>query len=123
MTPSELAFTEPTLARASLGCRCPRCGQGALFTKVLVLNKRCSVCGLDLAEMDVGDAMAVPLIIVVGAIAVGAAFWVEFHYNPPLWVHALIWPALVIPLTILMMRPAKAFLVVQQYRTQVRETI
>ena len=93
-----------------------------MFNKILVLNDRCSRCGLNLAEMDVGDAMAVPLIIVVGAIAVGAAFWVEFHYNPPLWVHAVVWPALVIPLTVILMRPAKAFLVVQQYRTQLRET-
>ena len=71
--------------------------------------------------MDVGDAMAVPLIIVVGAFAVGAAFWVEFHYNPPLWVHVVLWPAVVTPVTILLMRPAKAFLVAQQYRTQFRQ--
>jgi uncharacterized protein (DUF983 family) len=64
--------------------------------------------------------MAVPLIIVVGALAVGAAFWVEFRFNPPLWVHAILWPSVVIPLTVFLMRPAKAFLVVQQYRTQVR---
>lgn len=86
-----------------------------------MLRERCAVCGLDFGEMDVGDAMAVPLIIVVGAFAVGAAFWVEFRFNPPLWVHALLWPALVIPLTVFLMRPAKAFLVVQQYRTQIRE--
>ncbi len=81
------------------------------------------VCELDLAEMDVGDAMAVPLIIVVGAFAVGAAFWVEFRFNPPLWVHAVLWPVVVIPFTILLMRPAKAFLVAQQYRTQLREEL
>lgn len=115
------AYVEPTLARASLACLCPRCGKGTLFNRVLVLKDRCSVCGLDFAEMDVGDAMAVPLIIVVGALAVGAAFWVEFRFSPPLWVHAVLWPVLVIPLTVLLMRPSKAFLIVQQYRTQMRE--
>lgn len=114
-------LAEPTLLRASLGCLCPRCGRGALFSRLLVLKDECPACGLDLAEMDVGDAMAVPLIIVVGALAVGAAFWVEFRFNPPLWVHAALWPAVVIPLTILLMRPAKAFLVAQQYRTQMRD--
>lgn len=89
---------------------------------MLVLKEQCPVCGLDLAEMDVGDAMAVPLIIVVGAFAVGAAFWVEFRFNPPLWVHAVLWPIVVIPITVLLMRPSKAFLIVQQYRTQMRET-
>lgn len=112
---------EPTLLHASLGCLCPRCGQGALFSRVLVLRDECPACGLDFAEMDVGDAMAVPLIIVVGALAVGAAFWVEFRFNPPLWVHVVLWPALVIPLTVLLMRPAKAFLIAQQYRTQIRD--
>ena len=109
---------EPSLAKASFGCLCPRCGQGALFDRVLVLKDRCLACGLDFAEMDVGDAMAVPLIIVVGAFAVGAAFWVEFRFNPPLWVHVVLWPAVVIPVTVLLMRPAKAFLIAQQYRTQ-----
>ena len=119
--PKEQVYAEPTLARCSFGCLCPRCGQGFLFERVLVLKDRCSACGLDFAEMDVGDAMAVPLIIVVGAMAVGAAFWVEFRFNPPLWVHAILWPVLVIPLTVFLMRPAKAFLVAQQYRTQMRD--
>ena len=123
MTLAEPGFTEPTLVHAALGCVCPRCGRGALFDRLLVLKDRCLVCGLDLAEMDVGDAMAVPLIIVVGAFAVGAAFWVEFRFNPPLWVHAVLWPVVVIPLTVLLMRPAKAFLVAQQYRTQLREEL
>ena len=114
-------LTEPTLLHASLGCLCPRCGRASLFSRVLVLKDECPACGLNLAEMDVGDAMAVPLIIVVGALAVGAAFWVEFRFNPPLWVHAVLWPALVIPLTVVLMRPAKAFLVAQQYRTQIRD--
>lgn len=65
--------------------------------------------------------MAVPLIIVVGAFAVAAAFWVEFRFNPPLWVHVVLWPVVVTPVTVLLMRPAKAFLVAQQYRAQFRE--
>ena len=121
MSLPEPVFTEPSLIRASLGCRCPRCGRGALFDHLLVLKDCCPACRLDFAEMDVGDAMAVPLIIVVGAFAVGAAFWVEFRFNPPLWVHAILWPVVVIPVTVFLMRPAKAFLVAQQYRTQLRE--
>ena len=112
---------ETSLATVSLRCLCPRCGQGALFTRLLVLRERCEACGLDLTQMDVGDAMAVPLLIVVGAITVALAFWVEFTFEPPLWVHVVVWPLVVIPLTVLLMRPAKAFLVAQQYRTQIRE--
>ncbi len=86
-----------------------------------MLRERCPICGLDLTQMDVGDAMAVPLIIVVGAITVGLAFWVEFRFNPPLWVHALLWPCVVVPATVALMRPSKAFLIAQQYRTQLRD--
>ena len=52
----------------------------------------------------------------LGALVVGLAFWVEFHFAPPLWVHAVIWPIFTIPVAILMMRPLKAALVALQYR-------
>lgn len=56
------------------------------------------------------------VILVLGAIVVGLAFWVEFRFEPPLWLHALLWPAITLPLAILLMRPAKAALVALQYR-------
>ena len=121
LAPSPIEPGDTSLANVSLRCLCPRCGRGALFTRLLVLRPRCLACGLDLEQMDVGDAMAVPLLIVVGAIAVGLAFWLEFTFHPPLWVHMVVWPVVVIPLTIALMRPSKAFLVAQQYRTQIRE--
>jgi uncharacterized protein (DUF983 family) len=66
--------------------------------------------------MDTGDGAAAGVILVLGAFIVGMAFWVEFRFNPPLWVHAILWPALTIPLAILLTRFAKAALIVQQYR-------
>ena len=56
------------------------------------------------------------VILLLGALVVGLAFWVEFHFAPPLWVHAVIWPIFTIPVAILMMRPLKAALVALQYR-------
>ena len=102
--------------RAALRCRCPRCGEGPLFDGLLALRPECPACGLDLTGADVGDGLAAPLILVLGFLMVGLAFWVEFTFNPPLWVHIVLWPALTIPLAIAMMRPLKAFLVAQQYR-------
>jgi uncharacterized protein (DUF983 family) len=109
------------ILRAALRCRCPRCGQGALFTGLLKVRDRCAVCGLDLRENDTGDATTVPVILVLGAIVVGLAFWVEFTFAPPLWVHAVIWPIVTVPLAILMMRPLKAAMVAMQYRTRATE--
>ena len=61
------------------------------------------------------------MILVLGAIVVALAFWVEFHFYPPLWVHAILWPVVTIPLAMLLMRPAKAALVALQYRHRASE--
>jgi len=57
----------------------------------------------------------------LGAIVVILAFWVEFRFNPPLWLHAVLWPVVTIPLAVLMMRPAKAALVALQFRHRASE--
>ena len=83
---------------------------------MLNVRPRCAVCDLDLSQHDAGDGPAVAVILLLGAIVVGLAFWVEFHFSPPLWVHAVIWPIFTVPVAILMMRPLKAALVALQYR-------
>jgi uncharacterized protein (DUF983 family) len=110
-----------SLLQAALRCRCPRCGKGKLFTGLLTLRPACPVCGLDLSHSDTGDAGAVILIMVLGVIVISLAFWVEFRFNPPLWVHAILWPAFTLPLAILIMRPMKAGLVAMQFRTRPEE--
>jgi uncharacterized protein (DUF983 family) len=87
-----------------------------LFTGLLTLQSTCPVCGLDFGGSDTGDVGAVGVVMLLGAIVIGLAFWVEFWFSPPLWVHAILWPAVTIPLSILITRPAKAALVAAQYR-------
>lgn len=110
-----------SVARAALTCRCPRCGKGPVFTGLLTVRDACPVCGLDLREVDTGDGGAFAVILVLSVVLVALAFWVEFRFNPPLWVHIILWPALAVPLTILMMRPFKAALIALQYRYRRRE--
>jgi uncharacterized protein (DUF983 family) len=112
---------EPSILEAALRCRCPRCGQGKLFTGLLTLRPACPVCGLNFSQSDTGDAGAVGVIMVLGAIVVGLAFWVDFTFMPPLWVHAILWPLVTIPLAILIIRPVKAALVAVQFRTRSSE--
>lgn len=104
-----------SLLDASLRCRCPRCGKGKLFTGLLALVSTCPVCGLDFKGSDTGDAGAVGVIMVLGAIVIGLAFWVEFRFDPPLWVHAVLWPAVTLPLAVLITRPVKAALIAAQF--------
>jgi uncharacterized protein (DUF983 family) len=93
-----------------------------LFAGILTVRDECSVCGLDLRSCDTGDGPAVFAILIVGAVVVALAFWVEFRFSPPLWVHAVIWPILTLILAVAVMRPVKAALVALHYRLRATET-
>ncbi|MEO1226239.1 MAG: DUF983 domain-containing protein [Pseudomonadota bacterium] len=101
---------------AGLRCRCPRCGEGRLFKGYLTLVDECEHCGLHLADSDSGDGPAVFLIFIVGFLAVGLAIWVEVTWEPAVWVHALVSGGFVIGLSLLLLRPAKAYVMALQYR-------
>lgn len=116
---SELPAPRPaavSIAYAALACRCPRCGKGRLFRNLLEIRDRCEVCDLNLGKADAGDGAVVGAILVLGTIIISLAFWVEFRFEPPLWVHAILWPVISVPLAVGLMRPAKAALVALQYR-------
>jgi uncharacterized protein (DUF983 family) len=116
-----MAGTEISVVRATLTCRCPRCGQGKLFSGLLDLAPACGACGLDFSRMDVGDGFVVPILMVLGFIIVGAAIWFDFTYTPPLWLHAIIWPPVTVVLAVAMTRYLKSFLAVQQYHVRKSE--
>ena len=94
---------------------CPRCGRGRLFGGVLRVVDRCSVCDLDLRGNDAGDGPAVFVILGLGALIMIGVFWVEFRFEPPWWVHVLIWGPLTVGLAMWLLRVLKAWLVMQQY--------
>jgi len=102
--------------QAGLLCRCPRCGRGRLFEGVLRVRERCAVCGFDLRAHDVGDGAAVFVILILGFIVVGLALLVEARFEPPLWLHAVIWPVVIFGGAILMLRPLKATLIALQFQ-------
>ncbi len=99
-----------------LRCRCPRCGEGALFAGFLTVVDRCRVCGLELARNDSGDGPAVFLIFILGFLVVPPALWLGMRTDWPLWLHAIIWSAVILGLTLGMLRPAKATVLALQYR-------
>jgi uncharacterized protein (DUF983 family) len=101
---------------AGLGCKCPRCGRGRLFAGFLTVAAKCEACGLDLEKQDSGDGPAVFVILILGFIVVGLALWVELRYEPPFWVHAVLWGPFTLIGALLMLRPFKATLIAFQYR-------
>jgi uncharacterized protein (DUF983 family) len=106
---------------AALKPRCPRCGQGRLFRGFLHLERECTSCGLSYDFADSGDGPAIFIMLIVGFLIVAAALVVEVVYQPPYWLHALLWLPLVIILSLGLLRPLKAFFIAQQYRKKARE--
>lgn len=111
-----MTYKNVSPVRAALACRCPRCGEGHLFTGLLTIPDHCPVCDLDLKGHDSGDGPAVAVTFLLGPILIGAALAVEFNFSPPLWVHAVLWPIVAVPLAIVLLRPLKAAAVGIQYR-------
>ena len=106
---------------AGLSGRCPRCGEGRLFSGFLTIGKNCGVCGLDYGFADAGDGPAVFVILIIGFIVVGLALWMEVSLNPPLLVHFLIWIPLAIVLCLTALRLIKGVLIALQYRNRAEE--
>lgn len=106
---------------AGLTCRCPRCGKGKLYEGFLTLKPSCDNCGLDFTFIDSGDGPAVFVIMFAGFLVVGAALVVEVLYQPPIWLHALLWLPLVLLVTLAPLRPTKALLIALQYHHKAAE--
>jgi len=120
--PHDAAYPAPSTFLTALMARCPRCGRGRLFNGYLTLVKRCDVCGLDMAFADSGDGPAVFLILIVGFVVVAAALVTEVTYQPPYWVHAMLWGPLAVGLPLILLRPAKALMIALQFKHDARET-
>ncbi len=95
--------------------RCPRCGEGRMFAGFLTLNERCQACGLDFDFADSGDGPAVFVILILGFVIAAGALLLELAYAPPIWLHAVLWPPLVLIFSIGMLRPMKGVLIALQY--------
>ncbi|MEQ1937730.1 DUF983 domain-containing protein [Mesorhizobium sp. CN5-321] len=106
---------------AGLKGRCPRCGEGRLFSGFLTVGKECHNCGLDYSFADAGDGPAVFVILIIGFIVVGLALWMEVSYNPPLWVHFLLWIPLTLVLSLVSLRLIKGVLIAMQYAKSAAE--
>jgi uncharacterized protein (DUF983 family) len=98
-----------------LAGKCPRCREGHLFSGFLNLRKSCEKCGLDYSFADAGDGPAIFVILIAGFIVVGAALITEVLYQPPFWVHALLWGPLILIVTLAPLRIIKGLLIVLQY--------
>ncbi len=110
-----------SLLRAWLLARCPACGHGPLFRNVLELREKCDACGMSYRFIDTGDGPAVFAIFILGFLVLGLALYVEFTYEPPTWVHVVLWGALTPLIALVLLRVLKSALIALQYKHKAEE--
>ena len=106
---------------AAVAGSCPKCGAKTLFDGWVQFAPRCPNCGLDFSAFNVGDGPAAFLILIVGGLIVGLAIAVELTWEPPFWVHILLWLPLTTIAVIFSLRLAKAVLLAFEYRHRAAE--
>ncbi len=114
-------MTEPSPFLAGLRGRCPRCGEGRLFSSYLKIADTCEACGLDFRGEDAGDGPAVFIMFAVGFIVVPLALVAEVAFSPPLWLHMVLWIPVSLALILIMLPPFKATLYALQYKHAAHE--
>ncbi|KFC67311.1 hypothetical protein FF80_02232 [Devosia sp. LC5] len=114
-------MTQVSPFKAGLLCRCPRCGEGKLFKGYLKLAPSCTACGLDLAFADSGDGPAIFVIFLVAPLIIALAIVVGALFNPPPYVHLILWIPATLILSLALLPPFKATMVALQYRHDAHE--
>lgn len=102
--------------------RCPRCGEGRIYTSFLKIGDQCGSCGLRFSFENVGDGAVPFLILIIGAIGVGLGAWVLFAFSTPIWVPILVTAPVVILLTLVLLPKAKGVLIALQYVNNASDT-
>lgn len=118
---SSTAKGQPSVGQAALFGLCPRCSARTLFEGVAQFAPKCTSCQLDLTKFNVGDGPAGFLTLIIGAIVVGLALWLEVALAPPFWVHAVLWIPITFVLVIAGLRAAKAALLHAEFTREAGE--
>ena len=101
--------TNPYLAGAT--GRCPRCGEGALFSGFLKVAPTCDSCGFELGRHEPGDGASTFIILIAGFLCAFGALFSMFAWHWPIWLLLLVWLPATLILCLGLMRPAKGLIV------------
>jgi uncharacterized protein (DUF983 family) len=111
VTPALAAPPLWTAVRRGLANRCPFCGEGKVFAGYLKVVPECSHCHAPLGLLRADDAPPYFVIFLVGHLLVPPVFWVEKAYQPPMWLHMVVWLPLFAIACTLLLRPIKGAVV------------
>jgi uncharacterized protein (DUF983 family) len=112
---------QPGIAAAALFGLCPKCGARTLFEGTIQFAPRCRACGLDYDQFNVGDGPAAFITLIVGAVLVALAIWLEVSFAPPFWVHIVLWLPLTVGAVIWALRVGKSALLAAEFQRNAGE--
>lgn len=96
--------------------RCPNCAKGHLFYKYLKVREACEVCGEPLHHHRADDAPPYITMLIVahifGFVMVAVLTVDEWM---PVWIQAILWPALVLVLSLWLLPRIKGALIALQW--------
>lgn len=113
-TLSTAPYQAPSMLAAigrGLRNRCPVCGEGRVFDGYLKIVGKCSNCGAPLGRLRADDAPPYFTILLVGHLLVPGVLSVEKSYQPPMWVHMVVWLPVFTILCMVVLRPVKGAVV------------
>jgi len=119
---TDKAMPTPLILSAAKGL-CPQCEAQTLFASPVRFSPKCRMCGLDYDQYNVGDGPAAFLTLIVGAIILGLALWLEFAVRPPLIVHIILWPVITTACVVGSLRVAKGMLITLEYKNKASEGV
>ena len=95
---------------------CPQCGEGPIFYRYLKVNDCCPTCHEPLHHQRADDAPPYLTILVVGHV-IGAMMLATEEWNDtiPIWIHALVWPTMVLILCLTLLPRFKGALIGYQW--------
>jgi len=114
MTDTSLNLAERPLGpalRHGLRCKCPKCGDGALFTGYLKVADDCPSCGEVLHHHRADDGPAYLTILLVGHLVGFAVHLMWVHLRPDPWVMATTLSIAAVGLSLLLLPRMKGMIV------------
>ena len=101
--------------RKGMANRCPKCGDGALFSKYLKVVDSCGTCGQELHHHRADDAPPYFTIFISGHIIIPLMILVERLWEPSLWIHMAVWLPVTLIMCMALLPPIKGALVGLQW--------
>lgn len=94
---------------------CPACGNGRIYRAYLKVADTCPSCGEELHHHRADDAPPYFTMLITGHVVVGLMLTAAMHYDWPNWLHGILWPSMVLGLSLWLLPRVKGALVGAQW--------